>query len=212
MNQTILNYINFIADRALSGIANGLFYAGSAWSWPILVLLFAFTVFMTWRNLRKNWSGMKRWKRVLAVLGIAGSGLSVLMVGFSFRFLGSSFSEIHLWTWTTQTVIASTMFISSKRFWKNFWWLVLAVSPSAFLQKLFVNIFGRSKWNYAGTDDKTGKTWGFNLFGKRFKVPRVSDWRVRLVLSVVCIAAFITVSVVCNHRDKKQDQSGIIRA
>jgi preprotein translocase subunit YajC len=212
MNQTTLNYISFICDRALSGIANGLFYAGSAWAWPILILLFVFTVFMTWRNLRKNWGEMKRWKRVLAVLGVVASGVSVLMVGLSFRFPHSSFSEIHLWTWLGQTAIASTMFVSSKRFWKNLWWLALAVSPSVFLQKLFVNVFGGSKWNYAGTDDKTGKTWGFSLFGKRFKVPRVADWWVRLILSVVCIAAFITVSVVRSHRDKKSEQTEIIRA
>jgi hypothetical protein len=72
----------------------------------------------------------------------------------------------------------------------------LAVSPSAFLQKLGVNIFGRYGWNHAGTDDATGKTWGFSLFKRRFKVPRVVDWKLRLGLSIICIAAFIIISAI----------------
>lgn len=192
----------FIANRGLSGIVNGLFYAGKRLWFPALILLTLFTGFQLITNLIGHWPEMSKLQRILSVLGVIGSLVSSVLVGFSF----TKGLDIHLWTFMNQTSIASTYMITERKgkWWKNWWWLLLAVSPAAFLQKFFINKIPGLKWNYAGTDDATGKTWGMNLFGKRIKIPRLGNMKVKLIIAIVCIGTFFLV----NHLKTKQTKLG----
>ena len=116
----------------------------------------------------------------------------------------SKFSDIHYWTWSSQTTITGTQTITTQdKWWKNIWWQLLAVSPSAFLQKVFINIIPGNKWNYSGTDDVTGKTWSMKIFGKKIKVPRLGNMKVKLIIAVVCVGTFLLVE---HNKIKKQQK------
>lgn len=201
--ESFWDYFSFIGVRALSGVVNGLFYIGSTFAWPVLILLLLASVFIAARKLRKTWKDMVGWKRVLGVIGVVCTGVSVFLVGASFTWPLLSFSEIHLWTLASQTALAATTFICSKEFWTNLWWLLLAVSPSAFLQKMFINTLIGVGWDYKGTDDRSGRTWGMTLFGKRIKVPRLANMKVKLVIALICISVFLVVQYHHAHRSKR---------
>lgn len=199
-----LKFFMFIINRSFSGIVNGLFYAGSKLWFPALILLAGFTLFMLINDLIHSWCNMSKFNRILSILGIIGSLVSLIMVGTSFRFPKSKFSDIHYWTWSSQTTIAGTQTVTTQdKWWKNIWWQLLAVSPSAFLQKLFINIIPGNKWNYSGTDDVTGKTWSMKIFGKKIKVPRLGNMKVKLIIAVVCVGTFLLVE---HNKIKKQQK------
>ena len=201
-----LKFFGFILNRALSGIVNGLFYAGNPLSWAVLGLLIAFTGYFLIHDLVLNWCELSKFNRIMSILGIIGSITSLIMVGISFRFPKSKLSDIHLWTFSSQTTIAGTQTMSSKKWWKNLWWQLLAVSPAAFLQKLFINIIPGAKWNYSGTDDVTGKTWGMKLFGKHIKVPRLGNMKVKLGIGIICVATFLKITHIQHKKDQKREK------
>jgi len=171
-----------------SGVVNGLFYAGSVYAFPIGLLFGAFTFWYLVRSHKNKWKDMKPWKRILSGIGIMTSVLSVWAVLKSFVQPSSIYSDVHLWTFANQTSVASTVFLHNKSFWGNLKGLILSVSPSAFFQKLMINIIPGNKWFYQGTDDVTGRTWGFKLF--KFKVPRLGNMYIKLGLTILCILLF----------------------
>lgn len=198
----IHNFFKFIANRGLSGIVNGLFYAGSKLVWPILILLIAYTGFHLISDLKVNWCDLTKFQRILSIVGIAGTLLSLVLIGVSFKFPKFKLSEIHLWTFASQTGVSGTMFISKKKPFKMIWWQLLAVAPSAFLQKLFINVCSGSNPFFSGTDDASGKTWGMTVFGKRIKVPRLGNMKIKMGIAIFCIIAFVLISIVKNKKSE----------
>lgn len=200
----IKKFFLFITNRGLSGIVNGLFYAGKRLWLPALILLTILTGYMLVSNLTSHWSEMSNLQRILSILGVIASLTSSVLVGYSF----TKGLDIHLWTFMNQTSISSTYMITERRnqWWKNWWWLTLAVSPSAFLQKFFINKIPGSKWNYGGTDDASGKTWGMKLFGKRIKIPRLGNMKVKLIIALVCIGTFLVVDHIKVKKEKVPDK------
>lgn len=198
----IKKFFSFIANRGLSGIVNGLFYAGKRLWLPALIALTLFTGFQLITNIVSHWPEMSKLQRILSVLGVIGSLVSSVLVGLSF----TKGLDIHLWTFMNQTSISSTYMITERKgkWWKNWWWLLLAVSPAAFLQKFFINKIPGLKWNYAGTDDASGKTWGMNLFGKRIKIPRLGNMKVKLIIALVCIGTFLIIDRTKVKKEKAQ--------
>lgn len=186
-------YIMFIVNRLLSGIVNGLFYASSPWVWPVLFVLAIFTFLELYQNLHDNAGEVNHWTSALSIIGIFGSVVCCVMLGISFHYPKFYFSDIHLWTFLHQTAIAGTYFFSSKKPLKQLWWLILAVSPSAFLQKLFINIIPGNNWDYMGTDDITGHFWNMKIFGINIMVPRLADMRIKLVIALLCVITFFIV-------------------
>jgi len=187
------NYCIFILNRMLSGIVNGLYYANSTWVWPVLFVLAIFTFLELYENTYKNIAGMNDWTIALSLIGMFGSILCCTMLGLSFAHPKFYFSDIHLWTFLHQTAIAGTYFFSSKKPLKQLWWLILAVSPSAFLQKLFINIIPGNNWDYMGTDDPTGHFWNMKIFGINIMVPRLADMQIKLVIALLCVITFFIV-------------------
>lgn len=203
MNRQFKNFFQFIANRGISGILNGLFYAGLInWGWIVVGILFLFTGFQLIQNLTFHWSEMTQLNKWLAIVGIFVSLLSVVFVGLSFKFPTKWFSEIHGWTWLNQTAISGTLFISSKNPWRNVWWLLLAVSPSAFIQKIFINRLSGLPWDYVGTDVASGKYWSMKIFGKQIKVPRLGNMKIKLVIAIVCILTFVIINKVQSNKQE----------
>lgn len=196
----IHNFFKFVANRGLSGIVNGLFYAGSKFAWPILILLVANTGFHLISDLKVNWCELGKFQRIMSVVGIVGTLLSLALVGCSFQFPKFKLSEIHFWTFASQTGLSGSMFFSKKKPLKTIWWQLLAISPSGFLQKLFINVCSGAKPFFSGTDDATGKSWGMTLFGKRIKVPRLGNMKVKLCIAVFCIIAFLAIIIIKNKK------------
>lgn len=195
-----MDYILFIVQRMLSGVLNGLFYASSPLALPFTILFMGFTAFFLIRSLRKAWPYMKRWKHILSIVGVITSVLTIGMVSLSFLKPLNPLSEIHLWTFANQTAVESTLFLHHQRFWGNLVMLLLAISPAAFLQKLFINIIPGGRAFYSGTDDNTGRTWGFTLFKRRFRVPRLGNMKVKLVLALLCVLLYVV-----HHKRHKYD-------
>jgi len=209
MKHRFKNFFGFITNRGLSGILNGLFYAGLInWGWIVVGILFIFTGFQLIQNLCFHWGEMTQLNKWLATGGIFVSLLSVLMVGFSFKFPTKWFSEIHGWTWANQTAISGTLFISGKKPWKNVWWLLLAVSPAAFIQKIFINRLSGLPWYYVGTDVASGKYWSMKIFGRKIKMPRLANMKVKLVIAILCVLTFVIVQKV---QSNKKESSKIER-
>lgn len=199
-----LDFFLFILQRLCSGIVNGLFYGGSIYAFPVGLLFVFLTTLYLVRSQRRKWKVMKRWKRIFSVLGIFASAISGLFVLRSFVRPNAITSDIHLWTWLNQTSVASTIFLHTNTFWGNLKGLLLAVSPSAFFQKVFINILGGNKWYYKGTDDITGRTWGFKKI--KLKVPRLGNMYVKLGLTILCILIF-TVKLHKKHKQEEIDQT-----
>lgn len=187
---TTRNYFLFILNRALSGVVNGLYYAHSVWVWPVLFVLAIFTFYELYINLNENLGEMNMFTKVMSYIGLYGSVACVMMVGISFLFPKFYFSDIHLWTFLHQTGLAGTLFFSAAKPFKTIWWLLLAVSPSAFLQKVFINVIPGGNWDYEGTDDPTGHFWTMTIFGIKIMVPRLADMRVKLVFTLLCITVY----------------------
>jgi len=185
---TDIEFSTFIANRALSGVVNGLFYAGAltgvGWA---LVGLVALTAVVCIFPMVKNWRKMKRWQRVLSIAGAVGSMLSVVFLGVSFFSPSWRVSDIHLWTLAHQTAMAGTNFFSRVPWWL----LMLAVAPSVLLQKMFVNIIPGNRWNYRGTDISNGKHYTIPLL--RIKVPRIANMYVQLGISLLSIGAYFLI-------------------
>ena len=197
--KTIYKYFCFILNRAISGIINGLFYAGAAnFAWVIIGLFILGTGYFLIHNLSLNWSEMNQLNKWLSIAGIFVSLVSIVFVGLSFKFPKWRLSEIHFWTWANQTAISGTLFFSAKRSLRQIWWLILSVSPAAFLQKFFINVCSGLPWNYIGTDVSSGKFWTMKLFGKIIKVPRIANMKIKLLIAVICIIAFIIIQ----HKEK----------
>lgn len=182
------NYFLFIINRALSGIVNGLFYAGSRWLFPVMVIFMGLTLFQL--IIDANWHGLTKFQFWMSILGIAASLISIVLLGVSFKFPKFKFNDIHLWTWVNQTAISGTYFFQKYKNWK---WLLLAIYPAVFLQKLFINLLSGLRWDYIGTDDVTGKTWGMKIFGRKVKIPRLfrGNMYLRLGLALLSISVFI---------------------
>lgn len=195
------NFTLFIVNRALSGVVNGLYYAQSSWTMPVLILLCALTVYELTTNLNRNMEDMSMTKIWLSCIGIFSSIVCCIMLGVSFRDRDFYFSDIHLWTFLHQTAIAGTYFFSSKNPLKQIWWLVLAVTPSSFLQKFFINTLSGLDWDYVGTDDPTGHFWGMTVFGMKIMVPRLADMHIKLIIAIGCVALFFIIRWI--NRDKK---------
>lgn len=198
----IHNFFKFIFNRSLSGIINGLFYAGlSTFGWIVIGLFLAYTAFILIHNANDNWIELNRLQRILTCLGIVSSLLTILFVGLSFNLPKWNLSEIHGWTFLNQTAISGTLFISSKKPLKQLWWLILSVSPSAFLQKIFINLIPGLPWDYVGTDDRSGKTWGMKVFNRKIRIPRLGNMKVKLIIALLCIVSFF---IVKHHINKNQ--------
>lgn len=180
----------------LSGVVNGLFYAGSVYAFPVGLIFGLLTILFLVKSQQKKWKEMKKWKRVLSIVGIVTSLTSIWMLLRSFIQPFKPFSDIHFWTFANQTSVASTMFLHSKTFWGNLKGLVLSVSPSAFLQKVMINIIPGNKWFYQGTDDPTGRTWGFKFL--KLRIPRLGNMYIKLGLTILCILIF-TIKLHKNH-------------
>lgn len=200
---TTRNYWLFILNRALSGVVNGLYYAHSVWVWPVLFVLALFSFYELFINLRENLGEMNLFTKIMSYIGMYGSVACVIMLGISFKFPNYYSSDIHLWTFLHQTALAGTLFFSDKRPFSNIWWLSLAVSPSAFLQKVFINIIPGGNWDYEGTDDPTGHFWSMTVFGIKIMVPRLADMRVKLVIALLCVLSYLIVYYSLRNREDK---------
>jgi FtsH-binding integral membrane protein len=126
----------------------------------------------------------------LTLIGLFGSVVCCIMLGVSFKVHNFYFSDIHLWTFMHQTALAGAYFFSSKKPLREIWWLLLAVSPSAFLQKVFINIIPGGSWDYVGTDDPTGNFWSMVVFGIKIMVPRLANMHIKLAITAGCILLF----------------------
>lgn len=186
----IKQFFGFIANRGLSGLLNGLFYAtgiGSALS-VILVIITISTLFVTLIPMIDNWHSMRDWQRVLSIIGVIVSLLSIIALGKSFYSPKWKYADIHLYTFTHQTAISGTNWFSKVKIGL----LLLCVSPSAFLQKVLINLIPGNKWNYQGTDVTSGKYWSLKLF-PRIKIPRVRNMTIKLIIAILSILTFLII-------------------
>ena len=191
-------YALFIVHRALSGAVNGAQYGGLPRLRAVLTdALAGVTVFVCfWALLEafEVWGAVPRWRLVCWTLGILGSVTVVLLTdqahAQSTRFPG----DVHLFTYLQQAVLAATLVVLSNPWWALPFDLALAIYPAVFLQKIAVNLLGGNRWDYAGTDDATGQTWGVPSLGIR--VPRIRSMRVRAWLAIGSILAFAIKQIV----------------
>lgn len=198
---TTRNYVLFILNRALSGVVNGLYYANSAWVWPVLFILTLFTFYELFINLRENLGEMSLLTKIMSNIGMYGSIVCTVMLGISFAYPSFIFSDIHLWVFLHQTAIAGTLFFSYKKPFNTIWWLMLAVSPSAFLQKVFINIIPGGNWDYEGTDDPTGHFWSMHIFGIKILVPRLADMKIKLAIALLCVISYFLIRYIIKRRN-----------
>jgi hypothetical protein len=192
----IKQFFGFIANRGLSGLLNGLFYAtgvGSALS-VVLVIITISTLFVTLIPMIDNWHSLTDWQRVLSIIGVVASLVSIIALSKSFYSPKWKYADIHLYTFLHQTAISGTNWFSKVKIGL----LLLCVSPSVFLQKVLINLIPGNKWNYQGTDVVSGKYWSLKLF-PRIKIPRLRNMAIKLVITILSIITFLVI----HHFQKK---------
>lgn len=161
-SSNISEEVLFVASRATSGMMNGSFYGDN---WLGLGLGLIFTLVFTFLSIRNGlYKDFKPWIRFLFTVSLVMSLISIIFVAISF-FSNFWIFDIHGWTWMSQAFQSLCMFIVEPKHW---WRQVLLILPAVFFQKLFVNLFSGLKWNYNGTEYRSGKYW--KMWG--IKIPR----------------------------------------
>jgi hypothetical protein len=182
----------FVLSRAASGIANGLHYAdrGTTAAVGLLLLLSAGLCIYV---IAHRGAHMYGWRLTLCLIGSGAVLASLILLNVSLNNPAWVFSDIHIWTFTTQTALAATVFFAyceglrSRETEVIFCVLALAVFPSQFLQKLAVNLIPGNAWNYWATDNPTGETWGSRLF-PWLQVPRLPNMETLAFLAALSVA------------------------
>jgi hypothetical protein len=178
-------FLLFTLNRALSGVANGLFYGGRKYG-VAFVLLAVSTLGICIPAILQS----EGWQRALAAVGALACALSMAGLYVSFRRSSSPVADIHLWTLSHQTALAGTVFFAWMS-WPVFWALCLAVFPSNALQKIAVNLFAGHPWNHKETNDPSGNTYTIPLLG--IKMPRIRSVEALLVLAALSMFGMLFV-------------------
>lgn len=175
----------FVGSRAASGIMNGAFYSDL---YGLGFLGAIGTVALTILSIRRRKKDKNKYKKfrkpwlnkleeILFWFSFALSLFSIVAVIISFAGPAIPFLDIHLWTYLTQLFQGFCMFLNEPKQW---WRLLLLITPAVFFQKYFANLITGKPWNYQGTNDPTGKT--FKILGKDY--PRMFNGNMYVRLGV----------------------------
>ena len=146
--------------RVLSGLQNAFGYAMRR----IGVIITSVTMVITSIKLIKNFKG---WKNILAsILLIIGATAGVLI---GLNFLNIIPIDIHLMELITTSFQWLAMALSDT----DIPLLMASVYPALLLHKGFINLGSGQNWFYTGTDDPSGRTFGFKWL--KIKIPRMGN-------------------------------------
>jgi hypothetical protein len=192
----IVLYLCFMLHRFVSGLRNGLLYRegehakdtliGMSIGMPLLVLVSVLQI-----------PHLSRWAFLsdsTALLGITLAWLlgTLFTMAIVLPFVGvvnRYTKDVHLWTLLEQSAFAALLAISGPY---GLAVAILAVYPAAVLQKGTINLVSSLPWNYHGTDDATGATYGLPSLG--MSLPRRSA-RMRLLLAAISIILFTILTI-----------------
>lgn len=118
-----------------------------------------------------------------AASAIASITLSTRLGRFSEKTGVKVLDDLHLLTWAEQATLYGAALAFGPT-WQTALALALATWPAVFVQKVGINILTEQAWNFNGTDDPTGNTWGIPSLG--LKIPRTSQG-FRAVASLLCL-------------------------
>jgi hypothetical protein len=181
---TTTTFVSYVAHRAISGGLNGAFYGHL---FPIAAIASMALCMLTMYGIAKyiEWSRLKTWAKVMTILTLVGCILSIALTVASFTIPGLWFADVHLWTLMQQVCLAGALYFSGT----DIMALLATVYPAVFMQKLFVNLLAGKRWNYRGTNDKTGATYGIPKLG--INVPRIASMYIRLGLAIASVTGYI---------------------
>ena len=189
--QTVI-FLTLVAQRALSGVQNGLGYAGSRHRYAASLALAVFSFLGILAAIIAN---LPAWQKGAAILAFAASQIGIGMVenAFAARQDGESLpkwrSDIHLW----ENFITAGFLFGAVLAGVNILLVVLSVYPGLILHKGAVNIGSGLRFFDARTDDASGKTYSLPFLG--INVPRLSTrWRVALAMGSIA-AAILAISM-----------------
>lgn len=97
--------------------------------------------------------------------------------------------QIHTGEYVLGAVMRGSMWICGT----DIWMLILTSYSTDTLFKAPINLYIGRKWveRVDGTDDPSGRTVNFYLFGREFKVPRIANGHIRLMLGIIGILAWL---------------------
>lgn len=179
----MIEFLYLFLLRAISGGQNGFGYAKRgtlrAITSFIMTLILGLTLAVILQRAPESY-----WK-LAAALGMVVSLAGVIGVEDSFNPKYKIFAtDIHLW----EILILGGVTIAFASLGANLISIACSVYPGLILHKGFVNIGSGKKWWYAGTDDKTGKTFSIPLLN--LKIPRIST-RARISIAVISVMVMI---------------------
>lgn len=194
----ILLFFCFLMHRFLSGWRNGLIYregerardvvTGIALAMPLMPLI------AVWGAAYLHpWPfGEKYALWIVAGGWLFGTLATIVAVlphwGVNNRFV----ADLHLWTLAEQTAFSGLLCAVGP------FGLIAAVCgvyPAVVVQKITINLISGLPWNYHGTDNPTGETFGVPALG--IQVPRMG-FNIRIVLAVVSLAAVSLLNYLLN--------------
>lgn len=181
-----MEFIVLFIYRSLSGLQNGLGYAGKPRlrfvTGAVLALLAG--GFSGYRNL--IYTPPAKWAIISLALAVAAA-IAAIMVELSFTYSQKAkIFDIHFWELVSTGAITIAMVLTGG----NVYLIAASVYPGLILHKGFVNRGGGLPWFDERTDDPTGKT--FNIPLLNIKAPRLSvKARIILAISSLVFAALV---------------------
>lgn len=188
--QTVI-FLTLVAQRALSGVQNGLGYAGSRHRYAASLALAVFSFLGILAAIIAN---LPAWQKGAAILAFAASQIGIGMVenAFAARQDGESLpkwrSDIHLW----ENFVTAGFLLGAVLAGVNILLAAASVYPGLILHKGAVNLGSGLPFFDSRTDDASGKTYSIPFLG--IKVPRLSTrWRVAIALASILGAILVIV-------------------
>lgn len=188
MGDAVMLAFFFVMHRVASGARNGAMYVTEVQpgTWPakMVAAQAVISLLLLWAAKIKHWPLLSTSHAVaLGAAAVLAAGIcSIVTLQYRNNSAPKWARDLHLWTAAEQAALLPLLLLSG---WDGVVAAICSVYPAVTAQKAVINYSIGENWDYDGTDDPTGKTYGIPSLG--IKIPRTTQIT-RLWLS---LASFI---------------------